>query len=85
MKPLRRAFFAALFAASLALVFAAFAASARAEGRQPGQGVKVYPIQSSIAEETFQTLLVVKALEQLGYDVQPIREIEYATGHLAIA
>ena len=85
MKPLRRAFFAALFAASLALAFSAFAASAQAESRQPGQGVKVYPIQSSIAEETFQTLLVVKALEQLGYDVQPIREIEYATGHLALA
>jgi len=51
----------------------------------PGKGVKVQPLQSSIAEETFQTLLVSRALEKLGYDVQPIREIEYATAYVAIA
>ncbi|GKT01131.1 glycine betaine/L-proline ABC transporter substrate-binding protein ProX [Acidovorax sp. SUPP3434] len=51
----------------------------------PGQGVRVQPLQSSIAEETFQTLLVGRALQKLGYDVQPIKEIEYATAHVAIA
>jgi glycine betaine/proline transport system substrate-binding protein len=51
----------------------------------PGKGVSVQPLKSSIAEETFQTLLVMKALEQLGYDVKPIKEIEYAAGHVAIA
>lgn len=51
----------------------------------PGKGVPVFPVQSSVAEETFQTLLVVKALERLGYDVQPIREVEYATAHLALS
>lgn len=51
----------------------------------PGKGVQVQPLQSSIAEETFQTLLVSKALQKLGYDVQPIREVEYATAHVAIA
>ena len=51
----------------------------------PGKGIKVQPLQSSIAEETFQTLLVSKALQKLGYDVQPIREVEYATAHVAIA
>ena len=50
----------------------------------PGKGVKVYPLKSSIAEETFQTLLVMKALQQLGYDVQPFKEVEYPTAHLAI-
>ena len=50
----------------------------------PGKGVTVQPLQSSIAEETFQTLLVVKALERLGYDVKPIKEVEYATAHIAI-
>ena len=49
-----------------------------------GKGVTVQPLQSSIAEETFQTLLVVKALERLGYDVKPIKEVEYATAHIAI-
>ena len=50
----------------------------------PGKGIKVHPLKSSIAEESFQTLLVMKALEQLGYDVQPFKEVEYPTAHLAI-
>ncbi|NEV61297.1 glycine betaine/L-proline ABC transporter substrate-binding protein ProX [Thiorhodococcus minor] len=54
-------------------------------GDLPGEGVKAQPIKSSIAEETFQTLLVVKALEALGYEVGDIKEIEYAAGHVAIA
>ncbi len=54
-------------------------------GALPGKGVSVQPLKSSIAEETFQTLLVMKALEALGYDVKPIKEIEYAAGHIAIA
>ncbi len=51
----------------------------------PGEGVTVLPLKSSIAEETFQTLLVMKGMEQLGYDVQPIKEVEYPTAHIAIA
>ena len=51
----------------------------------PGKGVKVQPLQSAIAEETFQTLLVSRALEKLGFDVQPIKEVEPATAHIAIA
>lgn len=70
---------ATLAAGALALTLA----TAHANDK-PGQGVKVHPLKSSIAEETFQTLLVVKALEQLGYDVQPIQEVEYPTAHLAL-
>jgi glycine betaine/proline transport system substrate-binding protein len=51
----------------------------------PGKGISVQPLQSSIAEETFQTLLVGRALQTLGYEVKPIKEIEYATAHLAVA
>ena len=62
------------------------AGAAQAQGNDmPGKGVKVQALQSSIAEETFQTLLVNRALAMLGYDVQPIKEIEYATAHVAIA
>jgi len=50
----------------------------------PGKGVQVQPLKSPIAEETFQTLLVMKALTQLGYEVQPIKEVEYPTAHVAI-
>ena len=63
----------------------AFGLSAHAADALPGTGVKVQPLQSSIAEETFQTLLVSRALQKLGYDVQPIKEVEYATAHVAIA
>jgi glycine betaine/proline transport system substrate-binding protein len=67
------------FAACL-LLFAVQAGAASL----PGEGVTVQPLKSSIAEETFQTLLVMKALERLGYDVEPIKEIEYAAAHIAI-
>ena len=56
-----------------------------ATDKLPGKGIKVQPVQSAIAEETFQTLLVSRGLEKLGYDVQPIKEIEAATGHIAIS
>ena len=68
----------------LAIGLAGAAASASAQDL-PGKGTKVQPLQSSIAEETFQTLLVSKALQKLGYDVQPIKEVEYATAHVALA
>ncbi|NMM87073.1 glycine betaine ABC transporter substrate-binding protein [Rhodococcus sp. SRB_17] len=51
----------------------------------PGKGITVQPIKSSVAEELFQSLLVSRALEKLGYTVKPAQEIEYATGHLSLA
>ncbi|MBW5407486.1 glycine betaine/L-proline ABC transporter substrate-binding protein ProX [Morganella morganii] len=56
-----------------------------ADTAQPGKGVKVLPVQSTITEETFQTLIVNKALEKLGYDVQPIREVDYNVAYASIA
>ena len=60
------------------------AAEARADPL-PGKGITVQPLKSSLAEEAFQTLLVSRALEKLGYDVRPMKDLEPATGHLAIA
>lgn len=60
------------------------AASFAADARMPGKGVTVNPIKSSIAEETFQTELVSQALRDLGFDVQPFKEIECAAGHIAL-
>ena len=51
----------------------------------PGKGVKVQPLQSNLVEETFQTLLVSRALKKLGYDVSPIKEVAYPTAHIAVA
>lgn len=70
--------------AATCLTLAGF--SVQAQGNDaPGKGTQVLPLKSSIAEETFQTLLVMKALQKLGYEVQPIKEVEYPTAHLAIA
>lgn len=66
------------------LALAASAAPALAADL-PGKGIVVQPVQSTIAEETFQTLLVSRALQQLGYDVKPIKEVDYPAAHLAIA
>jgi len=55
------------------------------ENALPGKGIRVQPVQNTIAEESFQTLLVVRALQALGYKVEPIKEIEPAAQHLAIA
>ncbi|NCT85172.1 MAG: glycine betaine/L-proline ABC transporter substrate-binding protein ProX [Comamonadaceae bacterium] len=51
----------------------------------PGRGITVQPLKSSLAEEAFQTLLVSRALERLGYTVLPMKDLEPATEHLAIA
>ena len=51
----------------------------------PGKGVTVLPVKSALAEENFQTLLVMKALQQLGYTVKPWEELDYPLIHLAVA
>ena len=72
-------------AAAAGLAMAGSMALAADSAELPGKGVKVLPLKSSIAEETFQTLLVMKALQKLGYDVQSIQEVEYPTAHIALA
>lgn len=67
------------------LIAMLFAAPALAQTEKPGEGINVIPLKSSIAEETFQTVLVMKALEELGYGVEEIRELEYPAAYVAIA
>jgi glycine betaine/proline transport system substrate-binding protein len=74
----------ALAIAALALSTSLAMAQTPAAGL-PGKGTKVQALQSPIAEETFQTMLVDRALEQLGYAPQPIKEVDYPTAHIAIA
>ena len=69
----------------LALAFVASGMAAHAANDLPGKGVTVQPLKSSLAEEAFQTLLVMRALEKLGYTVEPMKDLEPATEHLAIA
>ena len=69
----------------LAACLLAFGANTFAANDLPGKGVRVLPLQSSLAEETFQTMLVTRALEKLGYEVRPIKEVAYPLAHLAVA
>ena len=62
-----------------------FSSTAAFAADLPGKGVTVTPIQSTISEETFQTKVIDKALEKLGYNVQPIREVDYNVGYTTIA
>lgn len=81
-KPItRRAVSTLLASGLLALSVSALSAT----DALPGEGIKVLPLKSSLAEETFQTLLVSRALQKLGYDVEPIKEVEYPAAHIAIA
>ncbi|PKQ72734.1 glycine betaine/L-proline ABC transporter substrate-binding protein ProX [Aeromonas sobria] len=51
----------------------------------PGEGIRVQPLQSSLPEETFQTLLVSKLMGRLGYDVQPVQEVDYNVAYASVA
>jgi glycine betaine/proline transport system substrate-binding protein len=51
----------------------------------PGKGITVQPIQSTISEETFQTLLVSRALEKMGYTVNKPSEVDYNVAYTSIS
>ena len=75
-----------LCASAVALGLGAGAAPAlAADPALPGKGITVTPVKSSLAEQTLQTLLVMKALQQLGYNVKPYEELEYPLAHIAVA
>ena len=69
---------AGIGASALVLMTNSFATS------PPGGGVIVQWLKNPIADETFQTPLVMKALERLGHDAQPVKEIEHTAGEMAI-
>lgn len=67
----------------IATVLSPFSVSYAAQ--LPGSGIRVQPIQSTLSEETFQTLLVSKALTELGYEVKPRQEVDYNVAYLSVA
>lgn len=50
----------------------------------PGEGVTVRPAMSNIAEETFQAELVARGLTELGYEVEPISELQIQLAIVAV-
>lgn len=55
--------------AIIATAFATLVSTSTFAADLPGKGITVQPIQSTISEESFQTQLVARALEKLGYTV----------------
>jgi glycine betaine/proline transport system substrate-binding protein len=70
---------------SLLLSSQLFGPLAMASTELPGEGVRVQPLQSSLPEESFQTLLVSKLMARLGYDVQPAQEVDYNVAYASVA
>ncbi|MEL6979107.1 MAG: glycine betaine/L-proline ABC transporter substrate-binding protein ProX [Pseudomonadota bacterium] len=73
-----------LVAALAALLLAAPAPSAADGPLRPGQGVTVRPAATEVREERFQTLIVERALQALGYRIAPPTLYDYQTMHLAL-
>jgi len=70
-------------------IVAALAASTMLSGAaiaqdMPGDGTTVRPVIGLIAEEYFQSRLLFRALEDLGYEVAAPLETEIQTAHLAV-
>ena len=71
--------------AILATAFTALISTTAFAADLPGKGITVKPAQSTISEETFQTLLVSRALEKLGYTVDKPSEVDYNVAYTSIA
>ncbi|HBW5166065.1 TPA: glycine betaine/L-proline ABC transporter substrate-binding protein ProX, partial [Klebsiella pneumoniae] len=65
--------------------FATLLATSAFAADLPGKGITVKPAQSTISEESFQTLLVSRALEKLGYTVEKPSEVDYNVAYTSIA
>lgn len=70
--------------AGAALGILALAATPATAQDKPGAGVTVRPAASTIAEENFQAELVARGLKELGYDVQPMSELQIQLAILAV-
>ena len=63
-----------------ATAFATLVSTSAFAADLPGKGITVQPVQSTISEESFQTLIVSRALEKLGYTVNTPSEVDYNVG-----
>ncbi|MDR3106134.1 MAG: glycine betaine/L-proline ABC transporter substrate-binding protein ProX [Yokenella regensburgei] len=69
----------------IATAFATLVSTSAWAAELPGKDITVQPIQSTITEETFQTLLVSRALEKLGYTVNKPSEVDYNVAYTSLA
>ncbi|MCG7627188.1 glycine betaine/L-proline ABC transporter substrate-binding protein ProX [Epibacterium sp. MM17-32] len=67
-----------------ALAASTFLGTAALAQDMPGDGTTVRPVVGLIAEEYFQSRILFRALEDLGYEVAEPLETEIQTAHLAV-
>lgn len=67
-----------------ALAASTFLGTAALAQEMPGEGTTVRPVIGLIAEEYFQSRILFRALEDLGYEVAEPLETEIQTAHLAV-
>ncbi|MCZ4268952.1 glycine betaine/L-proline ABC transporter substrate-binding protein ProX [Rhodobacteraceae bacterium G21628-S1] len=67
-----------------ALAASTFLGTAVLAQEMPGEGTTVRPVVGLIAEEYFQSRILFRALEDLGYEVAEPLETEIQTAHLAV-
>lgn len=67
-----------------ALAASTFLGTAALAQDMPGEGTTVRPVIGLIAEEYFQSRILFRALEDLGYEVAEPLETEIQTAHLAV-
>jgi len=68
----------------LLLILLAVGPPIASAAERPGDGVTVKPLVGPLQEELFQTLLVSRGLEALGYTVEPPVPMGYAEAHAAL-
>ena len=74
-----------IFPGMLIAAVSFLSAPALAGAEMPGKGVVIQPGQDNIDGENFQTILVMKALQELGYTVNAVQNAKYPALHIAIA
>lgn len=74
-----------LLSCATGLALTLISAYSVASADKPGEGVKVTPMFSTVAEERFRGEIVIAGLKELGYQIQEPKEAEYATMTLAVA
>ena len=66
---------------SMALVGAAVlclaSSTANADGKLVGEGIKLRPIESTRPEEKFQSMVIYRGLQRLGYEIIEPRQVDY--------
>jgi len=77
--------FSQLFLSSVISASLIFSGAQAVSAKLPGEGVVVQPGQDNVDGENFQTIIVMKALEKLGYTVKSVQNAKYPALHLAIA